>query len=303
MSDRGRRPVALGALLLAANPVTASVAIAQESDGPLLRPGDIVVANIGDNSVSAFDGMSGRFRGYVVSPSTRPDLLNPTGVAFGPDGHLYVSSSGNGLILRFDGASGDPLGVAVRDRRLERPFSLAFLEGGDLLVSAGNAVLRFGTDGAFVGYAARDTSLMQPIGLAVGRDGLLYVANSGRRTVSRFDPETGRMVDVFASDSLVFPSDVAFGADGDLYVSSAGARRVVRFDGHTGAFVAAVVDLPEPGVPVGLAFDLEGRLVIGDFAGSRLFRWKREAKGVESLALLSNRGLTRPENLAVKPRR
>lgn len=47
----------------------------------------------------------------VFVASVAGGLAAPTGLAFGADGHLLVSSSGSDQILRFDGATGAPLGV------------------------------------------------------------------------------------------------------------------------------------------------------------------------------------------------
>jgi len=263
-----------------------------------IRPGDIVVANIADHSVSVFDGESGVYRGPAFDAGAG-GLENPTGIAFGPDGALYVGSSGNGRILRYDGATGDFLGVFATGAPLERPFSLIFGPRGDLFVSSGPAVLRYAPDGSFAGYAARDTALVQPIGLAFGPHGMLYVVNSTANNVTRFDPETGELIDVFAVDSLQFASDVAFGPAGDLYVSSAATHRVVRFDGGSGTFEAVVAILPDDGIPMGLAFRDE-RLVIADFGRGRLLFLDPGAPSPR-LREVSSEGLQRPENLAVRP--
>jgi DNA-binding beta-propeller fold protein YncE len=293
----GRAHAGLTALAVAT--VISGVAAQQPGEAEeRIRPGDIVVANIGDHTVSVFDGDSGAFRG-LASEAGAGGLEHPTGIAFGPDGDLYVASSGNGRILRYDGATGSFLETFAEGAPLKRPFSLIFGPAGDLFVSSGATVLRYGPDGSFIGYAARDSSLEQPIGLAFGQDGLLYVANSTAPSVTRFDPSTGDRVDVFAADSLAFPSDVAFGPDGDLYVSNASAHRVVRFDGITGVFEAVVATLPDGGVPMGLAFR-DTRLIIGDFARSRLFFLDAVAAAAAAREVASE-GLQRPENVAVRP--
>lgn len=287
------------------------VALASSSSAPALaqaaaarhperiRPGDVVVANLADHTVSVFDGESGAFRGLAVEPGTG-GLRNPTGVAFGPDGALYVGSSGNGRVLRYDGATGEFLDIFASGPPLERPFSLIFGPDGDLFVSSGPAVLRYGPDGSFAGTAARDSSLRQPIGLAFGADGLLYVVSSTAPSVARFDPSTGALVDAFVTDSLAFPSDVAFGPDGDLYVSNASASRVVRFDGGTGRFEAVVATLPEKGVPMGLAFRGR-RLIIGDFGNGRLYFLDFLDTAGADPREVAREGLQRPENVAVRP--
>ncbi len=56
-------------------------------------------------------------------------LSYPAGLAFGPDGHLYVSSAGNDRILRYDGASGAFIDVFSRapDGVLRQPRALLFV--------------------------------------------------------------------------------------------------------------------------------------------------------------------------------
>lgn len=299
----GTTTVALVLAMVLASPV-ASVGAVMQAPGAeaRIRPGDVVAANLSSHVVSVYDGGTGAYRGPAFD-SGSGGLQNATGLAFGPDGDLYVGSAGNGRILRYDGATGEYLGMFASGEPLRQPFSLIFGPDGDLFVSSGPAVLRYTPDGSFAGYAARDSSLLQPIGLAVGPDNLLYVVNPAAPAITRFDPDTGALIDIFVSDSLAFPSDVAFGPDGDLYVSNAGASRVVRFDGRTGAFEAVVAVLPDQGVPMGLAFR-GTRLVIGDFGKSRLF-FLESAPGAgitgDGLREVARDGLHGPENVAVRP--
>ncbi|MHC4992023.1 MAG: hypothetical protein ACYTGC_13705, partial [Planctomycetota bacterium] len=74
------------------------------------------------------------------------------GLAFGPDGHLYVASSNSSSILRYDGRTGDFV---------------------DAFVPAGSGGLGF------------------PVGLAFGPDGNLYVASFSNSRILRYDGTTG----------------------------------------------------------------------------------------------------------------
>lgn len=265
-------------------------------------PGDVFVAGLQGNDVAWFDGATGSYRGAFVGPGSG-GLAGATGLAFGPDGNLYVASSQNHRVLRFHGITGEFLGVLVDSGELRTPFSLIFGPDGHLYVSSGTAdrVLRYdGVTGEFRGVAADGGGLRQPIGLAFGpTDGLLYVVNSGGRNILRFDPMTGAPMGVFAADSLAFPSDLAFGPDGDLYVTNAGSAAVVRFDGRAGTFVETRLRLPgEGGVPVGMAFLDDSSLVVGDFGRNRLYRVAPDSREAH---LVSDEGLRRPENIAVKP--
>jgi len=269
---------------------------------PLGRIGDLYVANLQDGSVSVFDGGSGRFRGTIV-PAGVGGLRAATGITFGPDGALFVSSSATNQILVYDPDTGAPRGAFIDGDELASPFSLVFGPDGDLYVSSGQGhrILRYdGTTGARKGEGLRAEDLRTPIGLAFGPDGLLYVANAGGNSVLRFDPVTAERIDAFATDSLRFPSDLAFGPDGSLYVSSAFEGTVVRFDAATGSLSGLPTRLPRPGaVPVGLALDPDGRLFVADFRGSRLYRLDLASGEV---ALMDTTGLAGPENIAIRPR-
>jgi len=263
---------------------------------------DLLVANLQGGHVTWLDGRSGALLG-CLSAEGAGEIRGGTGIAFGPDGDLYVGSSRNDRILRFDGSTGEFIGLFVEDGELASPFSLVFGPDGDLYVTSGTGdrVLRYdGHTASFLGVAASGGGLERPIGLAFGpSDRMLYVANVRGRDVLRFDPASGRFLGVFASDSLRFPSDLAFGPEGDLYVSSAGSGTVIRFDGSTGTFVEIYARLPgKGGVPMGLAFLPAGDLAIGDFGRNRIYR---VPSGGGEPTLLSDEGLRRPENLAVKP--
>jgi len=261
--------------------------------------GDLYVANIRSNEVSVFDGQTGTLKRVLV-PAASGVLKGPTGIAFGPDGNLYVASSQSNQIFRYNPDTGESLGAFVEEDGLTMPFSLIFGPDGDLYVSSGrdNVVRHYnGRTGEFVSIAAADTALKQPIGLAFGPDGMLYVVNSAHANIMRFDPRTGRGA-TFASDSMRFPSDLTFGPDGALYVSNAARRNVVRFDAESGAFRDVFARLPERAAPVGLAFRKDGRLFVGDFASDRLFIV--EPGGGDAM-LVSSEGLGGPENIAIRP--
>ncbi len=262
-------------------------------------PGDVLAANLDDGSVSWFDGTTGAFRGHFV-PSGAGGLAGATGIAFGPDGDLYVGSSATDQVLRYDGRTGEFRGAFVDRGQIGGPFSLIFGPDGDLYVSSSqrHQVLRFdGESGAYEGVAAADSTLGLPIGLRFGPDGFLYVANAQGSSVDRYDAASGRLLARVAT-GVRFASDVAFGPDGQLYVSSAAAFAVLRFDPGTGAMADTAAALPGGGVPVGLAFVADGRLFISDFRRSRLFVLE---PGSTEPRLLASEGMAGPENIVVVP--
>lgn len=134
---------------------------------------------------------------------------------------------------------------------------------------ASNAIHRYdASTGAYLGEFQRVSQLDQPMGMAIGPDGLLYVTSSGNNRIVRFDVATGVFVDVFATiqSGLYLPDSLAFGLDGKLYVSN--YNNILRFDIATGAHEVFVQDTqphPSPGLryPSGIVADQNGTLYAG----------------------------------------
>ena len=86
----------------------------------------------------------------------------------------------------------------------------------------------------FEGFESPDT-------LAYGPDRNLYISSGNTPETSaiyRFDSQTGKLIDKFASGNGLFrPYGLAFGPDGLLYVSSFRSDEILRYDGVTGKFV------------------------------------------------------------------
>lgn len=210
-----------------------------------------LVGNTQGNNVSLYDETTGTFRDFIAAGSG--GLVSPDDLTYGPDGHLYVSSSSGpttGQILRYDGRTG-----------------------------------------AFIDVFAQGGGMARPYGVAFGPDGLMYVASFRSDQILRYDGTTGAFVDVFAQGNgtaaglLNGPNDLHFGADGALYVTTQGSvadgqggisyqfdSEVLRYDVATGAgsvVATGLAPFPSGGYVslLGVAFGPDGLLWTSDFAG------------------------------------
>src|SRR5215831_12762337 len=142
---------------------------------------DWLVGGSRTNAILEFTD-KGQFVRDFVAPGSG-GLSRPGGVAFGPDGNLYVSSNATNQILRYNGTTGAFMDVFGSGGGLTKPSELVFGPDGNLYVNSQgtNSVLRFNeATGAFMGVFATDSGINQnSTGLTFGPDGNLYV-NSHR---------------------------------------------------------------------------------------------------------------------------
>lgn len=176
-------------------------------------------ANLRIRKVSA-DGVmttiagSGLPSGPFEGPALDVGILQPFGVALGPDGALYYTE--------------------LSGQRVQRLGS-----DGNVSTVAGTGQTGYSGDGG----PATDATLNGPAGVAVAGDGTIFVAERDGNRVRRISPDgtvstvagTGRAG--FSGDGgpaseaeLDKPSYLAIGPDGALYIADSGNNRVRRVD-------------------------------------------------------------------------
>lgn len=200
-----------------------------------------------------------RVRRDGVREPIRVDIPNPTSVAVGRDGALYVSSRFEGAIYRVDPGTQQGRVFAAN---LGSPFGIAFDRAGNLWVGdRGGTIYRVDVDGNAHAVAALPASVAA-FHLAVGPDNAVYVSAptlSPRDGVYRVTPD-GAVEMVFSGHGR--PQGLAFDAQGRLYVveALAGSAGLWRYDLAAGAGSRECV--LAAGALVGLAFDPSGGLVV-----------------------------------------
>jgi sugar lactone lactonase YvrE len=187
------------------------------------------------------------------------ELGNPTSLALGPDGELYVSSRFEGHVYRL----GPDDRAEVFATELGVPTGLACSADGRLFVGDRSGSIFSVTPDRQVETFATLPASIAAFHLAFGPDGCLYVTAptlSTHDAVYRITPE--RIVDV-VYDGFGRPQGLAFDSSGDLYVAEAlaGSAGLYRLDvSGEGAAPELVVAAP---TLVGVAFDPEGGLILG----------------------------------------
>lgn len=242
-----------------ATPAVLAVLVALAA--PLARSGEftpnrLFVAAQADDRVMIYDG-HGFVRGAIGAATT---LSDPAGIAFGPDGLLYVLSAGSGDVQVFGpdpGGALDTFGSGLVD-----PAGIAFDPRGRLAVGDGGTdrVLLF-AGGVQVGTVGDGAGLAGISALAFDADGHLFVACTGTSRVHEFDPSGVEVAVLGAGSGIAGASGLALGSDGRLYVSSRNGDSIVVLD-PSGTKVDELAESSGLSEPGGLAFGPDGRLAV-----------------------------------------
>lgn len=280
----------------------ATVGILAQAEGIAFdASGNIYVADAGNHRVrkitragviTTFAGTGNAGFSGDGGPANAAQLNSPYGLMFDGAGDLLIADLGNARIREVtpDGniatvagggslpAGGVNEGSAATSVALTTPRNLASDGNGGFYISdfGANCVFRVASDGSLTtaagsgiqgywgdGGSANRADLSNPAGLAVDRDGSLYIADSGNHairrvlnsiisTVQRAVTPTGLAVDAFGSLYIADPnageilaasstgsitvynlsaSDLAFGIDGYLYATNATLVWRVSFTG------------------------------------------------------------------------
>ncbi|MBI4454589.1 MAG: SMP-30/gluconolactonase/LRE family protein [Acidobacteria bacterium] len=193
--------------------LSSPAAVAAAADGSLYFADGNRVQRVAPDGIITVVAGTGAY-GYAGDGglATLAQLASPRGLAFGPDGSLYIADTSNNRIRR--------VGL-----------------DGIITTVAGSGTAGFGGDGGL----ATQAKLSAPAGIAVGPDGSIYVADSNNDRIRRVAPDgtittvAGNGFRGFAGDrgkataaSIGFPQDVALAADGSFYIADWTNLRIRR---------------------------------------------------------------------------
>ncbi len=275
---------------------------------------DDATASIGDVAVREGDARFGSLGALVAEAGS--GLNRTTGMAFGPDGNLYVGSQNTNEVLRYDAATGALLGpfVTAGSGGLSGPavHGLSFRPDGRLYVASrdSSSVLRYdAATGAFLDTFIPSGSggLLTPQGMTFGPNGDLYLSSKTNQ-VLRYSGTTGAFLGVFVSaggGGLTNPRSLTFGPDGNLYVSSMDTDSVLKYNGATGTFLGAFIPANSGGLdaPGDLLF-ANGSVYVASQATDQVLRYDAATGAFVEAAVSPDGdadGLNRPIGLLLDP--
>ena len=196
-------------------------------------------------------------------PGSPLQFNRPHGLAFAPDGSLYVADSGNHRILHISpsgeimhewGTYADAATMDAPGRTFYEPWDVAVGADGTVYVTDtwNHRIQKFAFDGQFLdmwGYFGQDAgtdAFWGPRGIAVDDLNRIYVTDTGNKRVSIFTPE-GELITQFGtagmgSGQFDEPVGIAVAENGDVYVADTWNRRIQVFqpDPNTGTIYTAV---------------------------------------------------------------
>ena len=207
--------------------------------------------------------------GYVIETIVAGSSFHTiNGLAFGPDGRLFLASVIGESIFALDLGSG-AVEVVVEPEAAGHPDDLLFLPSGDMIWNATleGAVRIRQTDGEIRDLA---TGLPGVNSIALTRDGKrLFVGQvflgEGLWEIDLACNAPPRLVTEKTGGGL---NAFHFGADGMIYAPTWEDGQVVRIDPETGASTVLVDGLQKPGA---VRFDAQERLYVLDDAIGELF--------------------------------
>jgi sugar lactone lactonase YvrE len=221
--------------------------------------GDIFVANRESNQIEVFTS-TGTFITLWGKLGTGPSQFNlPQGIAFAPDGTLYVADTTNGRIEQFSISNANntvtPTYLTSYGQKgssgagfLNQPTGITFTSDGTLWVAdtLNKAVQKMSPSGVWTKYTAPISSVQQPNfnvpwGITAAPDGSLWVSVTGNNALVAIDQNdnlifsaNGMSIGVPAINGTqtIYPYTVAFDSSNNVYLTDIWNNRVLVLTTH-----------------------------------------------------------------------
>jgi sugar lactone lactonase YvrE len=163
------------------------------------------------------------------------EIMNPTGLAFSPDGQLYISSRNDGTVLRY--TDYEQLDVVAED--LGVPCGIVFDSKGLLYVGDRTGrIIRIDQSGHKEEYGQLEPSV-SAYHLAIDAEDRLYVTGPTLAMRDRLYRFSSAGVAEILVGGLARPQGMAFLPDGDLLIAAGyeGKKGIFRYSSKDGSLL------------------------------------------------------------------
>jgi DNA-binding beta-propeller fold protein YncE len=232
------------------------------------------------------------------------DLDKPQGVAVSADGErVYVTQNGAAMDTLMLDRQGATLGVLKPpESTLVQPHQLYVAVNpvtGEVWATDryDSMVLVYAADGTFLRTFDPGATLAgwQPLGIGFDKQGNAYIADvgGGSQRIHVFGADGTLVRDFGAGDSLDHPNAILVADDGTVYVTDTANGRLLVFDA-TGTRVGIVARGEAEGnlgLPVGLALDDKGHVLVVDSSASQVQAYAPMKAGERAPAYLGKFGV------------
>lgn len=236
------------------------------------------------------------FAGGASADGVLPGKINmlPSGIVISSEGVVYISDRHNHRILKIDPGT------------------------GRMKLVAGNGKAGFGGDGG----PALQASISAPEGLALDKDGNLYIADKLNHRIRKVNVQTGYISTLVGDGNPGFfgqnspaieaqlnsPSDVAVDDAGNLYIADTYNNRIRKYIVATGQIITVagsgtpmysgdgeLAIMAGLRAPTGIDVDKNGNLYIADALNDRIRRVDAESRLIFTIAGNSDSGFNGDE--------
>ncbi len=259
--------------------------------------GSLYVADAGNHRIQVFD-QAGNFLFKWGSQGAGPGQFNePWGIAVGPDGAVYVADTWNHRVqvfgptgeyrTEFGGFANVQHDAQAEPGKFWGPRDIAVDAAGNVYITdTGNKrVQKFTADGRFLqawgGGGIIPGKFEEPVGIDIDPQGNIYVADTWNRRIQKFNSDFTPLlqweVAGWESESVVNKPYLTVDKLGRVYVSDPESYRIIAYDSNSGEVQVTWgqygQDLASFQLPVGVAVDGEGNLLVADSDNNRIMKF------------------------------
>jgi len=255
----------------------------------------IFVTNRGGNNIIELDDQLN----YVATWFNDNTLSVPNGMAFTPEGRLYVADTGHNRIVGYDSMGNLLVSWDATPYTAPNVEALNFNQQGILFASANvgsGRVLVFNQDGTFIKNMvdSPEYSSLGNVNFTFGGHVIVADFSAQGRGIRELDQNTGAVLATFGQEVGLLQEDMAVDGADRIFVSQFNKNEIAVFNSTRAlerTFTAVGLNSP-----TGIVITHDCRVIVASFGTAELYEFKHDGTFQRSVNIA---GLSLPESLAI----